>query len=204
MASERIESGIISRVEIRAREVRCPATKIDFLFILRQLAQWYLDFSVCHIYFSVTRFKIHLIFKTALSQQRSLCCFEYCIQGNVIRRIPMWMGLEIIEGIRDTSFLVSRRLRRTAKLKTNSMTVLAQNAREWHARRYPAGIKLNAVNVVGISCCYCRLGVILSSARSKREMRTRTTVRLSRSDAIRNNGLLVRKDKVEWRSAEVR
>ncbi|KYQ46450.1 hypothetical protein ALC60_14546 [Trachymyrmex zeteki] len=39
--------------------------------------------------------------------------------------------------------------------------------------------------------------VILFSTRSKREMRTRTTVRLSRSDAIRNNGLLVRKDKVE-------
>ncbi|KYM75349.1 hypothetical protein ALC53_14257 [Atta colombica] len=39
--------------------------------------------------------------------------------------------------------------------------------------------------------------VILFSTRSEREMLTRTTVRLSRSDAIRNNGLLVRKDKVE-------
>lgn len=43
---------------------------------------------------------------------------------------------------------------------------------------------------LGVS--YCRFGVILSSTRSKREMRMRTTIRLSRSDAIRNNSSLGR------------
>jgi len=63
------------------------------------------------------------------------------------------------------------------------------------ARRYSTEIKLNATNIVGISYSYYWCGVILSSTRSKREMWT--TVRLLQPDAIRNNGLLVRKDKVE-------
>lgn len=127
-----------------------------------------------------------------------------CIQKNFTYETYIFEWIEDYWGNTKSSTNFLFRQHRTAKLNMSLMTVFAfaQNAREWHARRYPAEIKLNVVNVVGIFCRYCRFGVILSSAKSKREMRTRTTVRLSRSDAIRNNGLLVRKDKVEWRSVK--
>lgn len=74
----------------KGREVRRPATKIDFLFILRQPVQWYLDFSICHVYFWFMRFKIYLIFKTALSQSLCLLQLSYVFR-NILRNIYIYI-----------------------------------------------------------------------------------------------------------------
>lgn len=86
----------------------------------------------------------------------------------------------------------------TSYSKTGSKfdNVTVQNTCERHARRYPAEIKLNATNVVGVSWCYCRRYLIVEGKRETTRRGRRRRFGSYGSDAIRNNGLLVRRDKV--------